>query len=306
MPTGVIAFFRNGLGNFVMYTPALRALASLDPSGKVDVCIDGGWSDNRRQALIDMITPLPFVEELVNYPGINLAKGYKTWFYTRHTYPCKGYDTFKIKDPRFDVGIAWRHEGKHEIEFYVDLVRRFCGFTGPTPGQFVAVDDSFTFEKKRPVVVLCNGSYGHLAPSKVWPGFPELAETIKNYYDCDVVKIGYEKELSDVVDFDYDFVGKLTMPQTAKIIRECDLFITTDTCNMHVGDALGVPMVVLWGGSILTKNKPLSDKAVIIHRGLKCQPCHDPDRFQNCVNYQCLSGIKTGDVMREARRILGD
>jgi ADP-heptose:LPS heptosyltransferase len=252
-----------------------------------------------------MITPLPFVEELVNFPDIPVGKDYKLWYYTKHTYPCQGYNTFRLKDPRFDIGVAWR-QGKHEIDYYMDQVRRFCGFTGDNPGQYVAVDETYSFEKRLPTIGLCNGSYGHLSPSKVWGGFSRLADTLKRCYSCEVVKLGYQGELADVATYDHDFVGKLTMPQTAAVIKKCDVLVTTDTCLMHVGDALQVPMVVLWGGSILSKNRPVNGKASVLHRGLPCQPCHDPDRFQNCAGYKCLASIDTGDVMREIRKVLGD
>ena len=34
-----IVYFKNGLGNFLMMTPAIQALASMEESGKVDVCL---------------------------------------------------------------------------------------------------------------------------------------------------------------------------------------------------------------------------------------------------------------------------
>ncbi|MDD5348243.1 MAG: glycosyltransferase family 9 protein [Candidatus Omnitrophica bacterium] len=304
--TKTIAYFRNGLGNFILYTPALQALASVDPSGMVDVCLDGAWNDDRRPALEDLVGKMPFVQDVVNYPRLNLKKDHKVWFWTKHTYPSLGLNAFKNRSPHLDRGIAWRYSGQHEIDYYMDSVRRFYGFTGDTPKQHCPVDDSFTFDKKPITITLCNGSYGHLAPSKVWPGFLELAETLRLYYDCTIVKIGYNKELANVTQFDHDFVGKITLTQAAKVIKESSLFITTDTCNMHIGDALETPMVVLWGGSILTKNKPVNGRAKIISRGLKCQPCHDPDRFQTCPDFACLSGLGTGMVMAAVREALGD
>jgi ADP-heptose:LPS heptosyltransferase len=309
MPTKKIAFFRNGLGNFICFTPVLQALASLDPSGKVDVCIDGEWRDNRRQSLIDIIAGLPFVETMVNYPEIDLSKKYNTWFWSRHTYPSPALEVFKCKDPRFDIGIAWAHSGLHETEFYMGLARRFCGYEGEAPKQYAPVDEAFIFEKKKRLIVLCNGSYGHLAPSKKWNKFPELAKTLRSWYDCEIAKVGYCDELADVKDFDHDFVGKLNMPQTAKVIRSADLLITTDTCCMHVGDALNVPMVVLWGGSLLSKNRPINGHAAIVNKGYGCQSCHEVGGngdIMKCLDYKCISTISVGEVMLEVRKALKD
>jgi len=304
MPTETVVLFRNGLGNFICYTPALQALASLDSHGKVDVCLDKEWKDNRRDAMVDLVKGMPFVNALVEYPDISL--GYKKWFWSRHTYPCEALRVFMERDHRLDVGIAWQHSGIHEIESYMQLVRRFFSFTGETPKQYAPVDESFDVQKKKMLVALCNGSYkgtgSDLSPSKVWGGFKELAKILKGYYDCEIAKIGYLDELNDV-EADRDYVGKLNILQTAKVIKECDLLVTTDTCNMHIGDALNTKMVVIWGGSILTKNQPVNGTAAIVSRGLGCQPCHDPDRFQYCVGYPCLASLRVGDVMREVRKM---
>lgn len=308
MPTKTIAYFRNGLGNFICYTPALRALALLDPSGKVDVCIDSGWKDDRRQSLIDLVKALPFAEDLVNYPEIDFRKDYKTWFWTRHTYPSDGLNVFKCKDPRFDIGIAWAQSGKHETEVYADMLRRFCGFSGETPAQYCPVDEAFPFEKKKMTITLCNGSYGHLAPSKKWQRFAELAKALRGWYGCDIAKVGYNDELKDV-EADYDLVGKTTIAQAAKVIRDSDLFVTTDTCLMHAADAVKAKMVVLWGGSLFSKNRPINGTATIVNKGFGCQPCHEVGGrgdMLTCPDYKCVNSIKVGDVMAKVREALGD
>jgi hypothetical protein len=301
MGTKTIAYFRNGLGNFVLFTPALQALASLDESKRVDVCIDGAWIDNRRTALVDIIKALPFVEDMQTYPDIPFEKKYTTWFWTKHTYPSEAYNVFKCKEPRFDTGVAWVHSGIHEIDFYMGHIRRHLGFAGETPKQFFPVAEKSPLNKKRLTIGICNGSFGHLRPSKAWPYFPELAATLKMYYDCDVVKVGYEDELKDVILFDHDFVGKTGILETAAIIKQCDLFITTDTCNMHVADALNVPMIVIWGGSVLTKNRPVNGNPEIVTRSMGCQPCHETQRELNCIDFPCLRDVSVGQVMAAVR-----
>ena len=282
----------------------MQAVAALDPSGKVDLCVDSEWRDNRRQALLDIANNLPFVENVINFPLDKFEKDYKTWYWTRHTYPSKALEFFKTKDPRFDIGVEWTHSKEHEIDFYMRLVRRFLGFSGETPKQYCPVGDGPKLDKSKINIVLCNGSYGHLRGSKTWAGFAELAEILKNYYDCNIIKIGYEKELEDVKVFDIDYVDKLPILQTAKVIDQCDVLITTDTCNMHIGDALNKKMVVLWGGSIFTKNRPVNGTAAIISKGICCQPCHDTGKYNSCVAYSCLNSISVGDVVSQTRAVL--
>jgi len=301
MSTQSIVYHRNGLGNFIEFTPAMRAVASLDPSGKTDLCVDSEWKDNRRQALLDIANNLPFVENIINFPNDKFDKNYTTWYWTRHTYPSKALEFFKAKDRRFDIGVEWINSKQHEIDFYVNLTRRFLVFTAETPKQYFPIVGDSILKPGKLNIALCNGSYGHLRGSKTWGGFAELSETLKNYYDCNIIKIGYEKELEEVKVFDIDLIGKATILQTAMAIHQSDLLITTDSCNMHIADALNKKMIVLWGGSIFTKNKPVNGTATIISKGLGCQPCHETGKYNSCIAFSCLNNISIGDVMKEVR-----
>lgn len=77
MNTTSIANFRNGIGNFVLYTPALRAIASLDSSGMVDLCLDADWEDGRKGSVIDLAKKLPFIQD-VFLKSDTFEKTYKT------------------------------------------------------------------------------------------------------------------------------------------------------------------------------------------------------------------------------------
>ena len=303
--TKTIALFRNGLGNFILYTPALQALASMDESGKVDVCIDSEWNDYRRQSLIDMIKGCPFVESLIDFPHGIEDKKYDRYFWTRHTFPSAAMEYFRAKENRLDVGgMNWMTSGIHEIDYYMNLVRERFGFTGETPKQYVPkCDGSVLGEQTKPIITFCNGSYGHIAGSKKWPYFKDLIEIAKEYFNATTVKIGSNDELSDC-KCDYDFVNKKNITETAGIIQVSNLLVTTDTCNMHIGDALNVPMVVLWGGSVLSKNRPVNGNNIIVQTKPGCAPCHDGNQYNSCSDYKCMNKISIGQVMYAMRLML--
>jgi heptosyltransferase-2 len=156
-----------------------------------------------------------------------------------------------------------------------------------------------------PAIVLCNGSYGHLAASKQWPWFADLSMALKDFYDATIIKLGYGNELADVPT-DIDYVGKLPILESLKVLSQADLFVTPDTFLMHCGDALNVPMVCIWGGSVVSKNKPVNGKARIVKMNLPCQPCHESkaDAYHACVRFQCLSEISANRVMAACREML--
>jgi ADP-heptose:LPS heptosyltransferase len=103
------------------------------------------------------------------------------------------------------------------------------------------------------------------------------------------------------VKSDLDYVNKLSLAETAKVISQADLMITTDTGNMHIADALRIPLIALWGGSSVAKNKPYETLCKIIHLGLPCQPCQDDGAYRSCHDYKCISDISIGEVMYNVR-----
>ena len=296
METKSVAFFHNGLGNFVEFTPALQAIASMDESGKVDLCTDQVWTDHRKDALLDMCLLLPFINRVVVLEDAAKIK-YKVWFWT--PWACHA-DLFQKRKNYPAPG--WSQRKQHETDYYMDIARKFYGYKGEKPRQAVVPASEPVIDKKgKKLVVFCNGGFGQLSVFKRWDGFKRIAQALKQFFpDVITVKIGIKHEL-DGVDTDLDFLDKLKITQTAKVIQQADLIITTDTCNMHIADALGVPMIVLWGGSHLAKNRPYEAKNVVVHLGLKCQPCVNIANYRFCKDFRCIRGIEVGEVMHHIR-----
>lgn len=80
-----------------MMTPAIQALASMDSSGKVDICISSKWHDDRRPAFEDFFDKWDIIEEVINYPEMNFTKDYTRWFYTGHSEYFDAMDIFSKK-----------------------------------------------------------------------------------------------------------------------------------------------------------------------------------------------------------------
>ena len=103
--------------------------------------------------------------------------------------------------------------------------------------------------------------------------------------------------MNDVKTFDFDFVNKLKLTETARVIQQADLMITTDTGNMHIADALGTPCIVLWGGASLAKNKPYNAMNKIMTLGLPCQPCQREGGYKQCDRVACIQDITVNEIM---------
>ena len=303
--TKTIVYFKHGLGNLIMLTPAIQALASLDESKQIDICLSSHWEDARRPAFDDYLSKWDIVQDVINYPAMQFVKKYTTWFYTGHSEQSDALNVFMKKAKINPESPDWRGSSVHEVYWYMDIVRRL-GYTGEIFNQYVPISEKSILTKKKKCLYIgiCNGTYSNrMKAAKQWPYYDLLVETLQNYYGAKIIKIGYEDELKDI-KCDLDYVNKLSFTENAKLISELDLLITTDTANMHVGDALNIPMVVLFGGTLISKNGAISKKAINVSIDLPCQPCQRTPSFYNCLHYDCINKLQVSDVMLAVRSIL--
>jgi len=300
-----IIYFKHGLGNLIMMTPAIKALASMDSFGCVDICMSSTWEDSRRPAFDDFLNHFEIVNKVINYPKQELSLKYKTWFYTGHSEYFDALDIFKRNCPIEFGAPNWRENGLiHEVFYYMNAAYAM-GYKGSIPSQSVPVSGDIKLEKNSLYKIgLCNGTYSYkMKTAKQWNYFQELSDLLHSIYNAEIIKLGYADELNDVRG-DIDYVGKLSFTETAKVIQQLDLLITTDTALMHVGDALGIPMIVIFGGTLISKNGALSQNATHVKLGLPCQPCQRTQHFYNCDHYDCINKLTVDYIIEAVRRKL--
>jgi heptosyltransferase-2 len=71
-----------------------------------------------------------------------------------------------------------------------------------------------------------------------------------------------------------DLVDRLTLPETAAVMARCRAAVATDSGPMHMADALGVPLVALFGAkNPLPLWAPLSPGARVVTHPVPCAGC---------------------------------
>jgi ADP-heptose:LPS heptosyltransferase len=77
----------------------------------------------------------------------------------------------------------------------------------------------------------------------------------------------------------YNACGKYSINQSASLVKQCKTLITHDTGLMHIGVALGVQIVSVWGNTVPAfgmypyyPNNP-EKYTIIENNNLKCRPC---------------------------------
>lgn len=301
--SSTLAYFKNGIGNWVLMTPALQALASMDASGKILLVTDSAWDDSRVPALREMWAATPWIERVYAYPREVWHGKPERVYYSRHSESSEAMQWIQGFDPNFGNQIDWTGTLMHERDYYLELVRRL-GYKGPSFAQSVPVGKN-PAEGLGVYIAICNGAFGEMQTQKQWPHFKEFAKTITDYYGLPVVGVGNGKELSECAEaLTINYAGKLSILDSAAVVKGARLFVTTDTGMMHVADALDAPQVVLFGGTVVGKNGPMSRNAVVVRAETGCQPCQYTDKFTSCSDARCMRELTVGKVMAYVRNIL--
>jgi ADP-heptose:LPS heptosyltransferase len=154
---------------------------------------------------------------------------------------------------------------------------------------------------------------GAATPSKRWreESFEVLIHELHANTQADILVLGGESDLGfsqEVVDGlecpILNLVGKLSLRQTAALLRDCGVFIGCDSGATHLAAASGVPVVCLFSGANEVEVwRPWGPKVKVLTQHPPCSPCksHECPRTDG---YFCMAEIKPEDVIAEVKGIL--
>jgi len=96
----------------------------------------------------------------------------------------------------------------------------------------------------------------------------------------------------------HDFCGKLSLQQSALVVKNASIVITHDTGLMHIAAAFGKKIISVWGNTVpefgmypylVDKNK-IENNIIVEVENLSCRPCSKigykqcPKKHFNCIN----------------------
>ena len=208
---------------------------------------------------------------------------------------------------------------KHEIERVLDLLKPLGIDISVIvkPELFPSEDD------KREVAKIFNGlgiknksDLICIAPGSVWftKRFPEekFIELL-NMMDKNDFKIALiggrddmklcERIISKTTNNEvYSFAGKLSILQSAELIKNSSLLITNDSAPLHLANAVSTKVIAVFGST--TKDfgfYPIgvNDKIFEVN-GLKCRPCSNHGKKSCPIHtFDCMNNIKVQDIYNE-------
>lgn len=146
---------------------------------------------------------------------------------------------------------------------------------------------------------------GASAEARRYDGFPEVASLLE---ERAVVTGGpSEVELADGVagSRHVSFAGETSIPALAALVARSRLVVTTNTGALHLAEALGKPVVVLYSGTDLPSQwRPRYAPSRLLYREVACSPCY---LFECPIGKPCLAvePAEVAGTMRELSEEIG-
>ncbi len=99
--------------------------------------------------------------------------------------------------------------------------------------------------------------------------------------------------------------GRLSLPETAAILKGSALLITGDSGIMHIGYGLGIKILALFGPGREKKWAPKGKSCRIINKNLPCSPCTTFGYTPRCrKGRKCMEQITVDEVVAESMKLL--
>lgn len=103
------------------------------------------------------------------------------------------------------------------------------------------------------------------------------------------------------------FTGKVSLGVLAGLLRRCILFITTDSGPMHVGVAMHVPVLCMFGASPIPGFYPYDARSISVRAPVPCHPC----RIHECPltgeeHMKCMKGMPPALILQYADQMLAE
>lgn len=103
--------------------------------------------------------------------------------------------------------------------------------------------------------------------------------------------------------------GKFTLLQSADLLRRCKVLVTNDSAPLHLGVAVGTPVVAIFGATVPEFGfAPYGDNHAIVEiRGLACRPCGIHGGHECPIGtFDCMKQIDVPSVLAAIHKVVNE
>lgn len=165
------------------------------------------------------------------------------------------------------------------------------------------------YDRRKPIIAIHCG--GHYFARKRWPllNFIRLIEILLAKTSFQVMLVGGEEDTENADQIQgalpevINAVGGFSLGETAALLSKCRLLIANDSGPLHLGAAIGIPTIGLFGPTNPEQFFPYRQPIHrYIYKKLTCSPCY---RFgggiwqylPRCSRGYCMEAIKVEEVL---------
>ena len=330
----IIVFKPGPIGDFLHSLPAVEALRNAFPDARITVVT--------ARELADLVEAHPAVDERIYVPWdlfrgdvrgllrfigelrarrpdlfVDMKSNVKSFLMRRLSGAGKVLRYRKQKRVR---------PGERRLHAVENLLETVEPATGKVPGSPFRVylrredeeaTDAFlrdTLPAESPVgrKVALNPTVGWAIPSRLWPpeSFGRLGDRIARELGAGVFFTGgpsdreyLDKIAAGMTERPVIAAGRLTLGETAALIKRCDLLVSGDTGPLHIAAGVGTKVIGLYGSVSTDRSQPWGEGHVVIKKDLWCLPCEE--KVCPLATMQCMKDITVDEVFEEVRKVLG-
>jgi heptosyltransferase-2 len=206
----------------------------------------------------------------------------------------------------------------HQTQYYLDLISGLDMKTQAPALSFPLGEDEVQeaegllrakgISPASPLAILNPG--GYFGSAKRWPpeSFSALAAKLQENEQAQVVIVGSQEEIplgelvaKPLVAKPAILSGQTSLRQLAAVISLADLFVTNDSGPMHMANAVGTPVLAIFGPTDPEATAPFQDPSAWLHKPPPCWPC----AYRDCpIDHRCMASISPEEVHGLCRRWL--
>ncbi len=329
----------NWIGDAVMTIPALRALNRSLPDARI-VLLVKPWVAPLFEKDPDIDEIILYSDDYKGFTGkIRLARRLTKYGFDAALLFQNAFDAALITFlARIKKRIGYSRDGRgllltdpvafdagakelHHIDYYLNMIKK-AGFDGMSdlPWLFLDIEErkkarSVLESLKRPVIALNPGAaYGS---SKRWlpERFAEVASKVITELNGSVLLLGGPKEagIADDILKHIDpllvthasllnLSGRTHLRELMALIAESDVLVTNDSGPMHIGYAVGTPLVAIFGSTSPEHTGPVNKTDIVIRKSIACSPCFDRECKKN--NLACMDLVISEEVYSAVKTLV--
>ena len=128
-----------------------------------------------------------------------------------------------------------------------------------------------------------------------------LDKNVYIVYFGDLATASLVKEIcADLPERVINLSGETSLRELMALISNCDVILTNDSGPMHIADAIGIPIVALFGSTSEVVTGPYRS-GTIIHKHVECSPCYQ----RTCpIDFRCMKRIEADEVFEAINKAL--